>query len=470
MPYRDMREYLDVLERAGKLKRIAKEVDKDWEIAAVCRVAFQSIPEAERPALFFERVRGFDIPVVAGILGGSREIYALALETGVDGIARKWTQAQTHPVEPVLVESGPCQEVVQLGAEVDLLRIPVPVWTVEHDPAPFLTSPYVCTKDPDTGVRNVGTYRVQVKGKDRLGLMVNFHQHARQHMERNDELNQPTPVAIVLGTDPTIGLCSVAKVAYGLDEFAVAGGLRGAPVELVRCRTIDMEVPATAEIVIEGIIPPRSQEPEGPFGEYTGYMGPAGLAPEIQVTAITHRRNPIYQAFISQMPPSESSRIRGIGREMAIYKHLVEDLKLPVKDVRLKESGGSAAILAISIQNKRAGLVQQVMWAAWAVDPALGKWVIVVDDDIDIQDDFALDWAMAFRVQPEHDIHIYRDTASIRLDPSQAPWGTPGLTRERAVSSKVGVDATKKHAFPPVALPPAEHLARVRAAWKEYGF
>lgn len=470
MPYRDLREYLAALDQAGKLRHIAKEVDKDWEVAAVCRTVFQRIPAAQRPALFFENIKGYSIPIVAGVLGASRAIYALALETSSEGIADKWLKAQRNPIEPVLVANGPCKENVLLGEAVDLRKLPVPVWTVEHDPAPFLTSPFIITKDPETGIRNVGTYRVQLKGRNRLGVMINFHQHGRRHIEMNDARGAPTPVAIVLGTDPTIGLASVSKVPYGVDELAVAGGLRGEPVPVVKCETVDLEVPATAEIVIEGLIPSGYREEEGPFGEYTGYMGPAGKAPVIEVTCITHRDNPIYQAFISQMPPSESSCIRGIGREMAILKHLKEDLRLPVKDVHLTESGGSASILAISLRKEGEGQVMQAMWGAWAVDPALGKITIVVDDDIDIRDEFALAWAVAFRVQPEKDIQVVRNTAAIRLDPSQAPADEPGLTRARAVSSKLAIDATKKHAFPPVALPPRAHLEAVLARWEEYGF
>jgi len=314
------------------------------------------------------------------------------------------------------------------------------------------------------------TLFMQVKGKNRLGLMINFHQHGRRHIEMNDARNAPTPVAIVLGTDPTIGLTSVAKVPYGVDELAVAGGLRGEPVPVVRCETVDLEVPATAEIVIEGLIPPGYREMEGPFGEYTGYMGPAAPAPVIEVTCLTHRNDPIYQAFVSQMPPSESSCIRGIGREMAILKHLKEDLRLPVVDVHLTESGGSASILAISLRKDAEGQVMQAVWGAWAVDPALGKITVVVDDDIDIRDEFALAWAVAFRVQPEKDVQVVRNTAAIRLDPSQAPADEPGLTQARAVSSKLVIDATKKHAFPPLAVPPREHLQAVLARWEEYGF
>ena len=301
MAYTDLRAYLAALEEKGKLKRITKEVDKDWEIAAVCRQLFLKIPPRRRPGLMFEKIKGFKIPLVAGILGASREIYALGLETdSVDGINRKWDQALEKPIPPRLVKEGPCKENMLVGNQVDIFKLPVPIWTVGEDPGPFFTSPYVITKDPDTGVRNVGTYRMQVKGPNKTGFSMGRNQDIAIHVRKNNQRNQPTPVAVVVGTEPSIGFVSVAKMSELLDEFAVAGGLRGEPVDLVPCETVPLEVPATAEIVLEGEIPANYQEQEGPFGEYTGYMGPAGPDSVFHIKCMTFRNNPIYQAFISQ--------------------------------------------------------------------------------------------------------------------------------------------------------------------------
>lgn len=471
MPYQGLREYLNALESNGLLHRVSKEVDKDWEIAAAARILFQKVPSTRRPAIMFEQVKGHSIPVVAGVLGASRAVYALALETEVGNIANRWNEAQREPIDPVVVATGPCKENILTGNQVDMLRFPVPIWTVGEDPGPYLTSPYVVTKDPVTGVHNVGTYRVQVKAKDRVGCMINFHQHARRHVDMNNNLGQPTPVTIVLGTDPTIGLCSVARIMYGLSEYSVAGGLRGKPVELVKCETNDLLVPASAEIVIEGEIEANTLKHEGPFGEYTGYMGPDGDAHEINIKAITFRNNPIYQAFISQMPPSESSLIRSVGREAGLLKGLRDDLHLPVKDLRIKESGGAAAYMVISIkQDGSVGLTKQVACGAWAIDPTLGKFTVIVDDDIDIWDDFAVDWAMSFRVQPAKDCLIVPETAAVRLDPSTAPEDEPQLTKTRAIGSKILIDATKKHKYPSLAIPPKEHLDRIKANLELYGF
>ncbi len=471
MPYEDLRHFLRVIEEKGKLFRIAKEVDKDWELSAVAKLVFRKIPDERRPALLFENVKGFSLPVVTGVLGASREVYALALESELnfEEILRRWSKAQTNPISPVVVASGPCQEVVYRGDDVDLFKLPVPVWTVPHDPAPYFTSPYVIARDPETGARNVGTYRMQLKGKRKTGIYFgNNLQDLRRIIDKNEKQKRPTPVAVVLGTDPVIGLTSVSKVPFGLDELAVAGGLRGKPVEVVKCLSNDLEVPATAEIVLEGEIPPGIREEEGPFGEYPGYMSQGGPSFVFEVKSMTTRREPIFQAFVSQMPPSESSCIRGFGFGMPIYKKLKYDLGLPITDLHFKTAGGSTAYLVISMKKENDGQPKQALWGAWAILPRFAKFTVVVDDDIDVRDSFAVDWAMSFRVQPARDIFIEANTLSVPLDPSVVLEG-PVSDHRRALGSKVGIDATKKHDFPPIAFPPQEHVLEVEKRWREYG-
>jgi UbiD family decarboxylase len=469
MPYTDLREFLKKLESAGRLHRITKTVDKDWEIAAVAKVAFETIPEPRRPALMFERVSGFDMPLVLGALGASRAIYCMALECELKDLHQKWGEAERHPVAPVRVAKGPVQEKIFRDQQVNLLKLPIPTWTVGQDPAPYVTSGYVITNDPDSGIRNVGTYRIQLKGAQKLGLFINYLQGGREHVEKNIKRGKPTPVAIVIGAEPVIGLVSVTRLPQDLDEFSVAGALRGAPVEVVRCVTSDLEVPAAAEIAIEGTIAAELEE-EGPFGEYTGYMGPRSMSYKVDIQCITHREKPIFQAFSSQMPPSESSCIRSIGRESALQKHLVEDLGLPVRDVHLFEAGGAAAYLVISIKKSHPAQPRTAMFGAWSFAPQFGKLTVVVDDDIDIRDPNLVNWALSFRVQPEKDAFIMSGTAAVQLDPSQAREDVLQQDPTRRVSSKIGIDATRKHAYPAVAVPPQEHLERVRADWHSYGF
>ncbi len=469
MAYRDLREYLDKLDEAGLLCRVPAEVDKDWEISAVARQTFRRIPQERRPALMFENIKGHDIPLVVGILGGSRAIYALAMECPIDEAQDRWAKATAHPIEPAVVEEGVCQEQVYCDEEVEQVKLPVPVWTVGQDPGPYHTSPFVISKDPETGIQNVGTYRVQQKSARRLGIMINPPRNMNHHIRKNEALGKPTEVAIVFGTDPVIGLAAVTPFPYGVDELAVAGGVRGEPAEVVRGKTVDLLVPATAEIVIEGHIPPGGREQEGPFGEYAGYMGTGGNHPYIDVTCITTRRKPIYQAFMSQMPPSESSCIKQIGRESMIYRHLRDELGLPVKDVHLPESGGSTGLLLISLAKQNHSQPLKAMRGSWSLHDVFGKITVVVDDDIDVRDPFQVEWAMSFRMQPATDVRVYTDTDALTLDPSQADYSVPNESPLRRRSSKVGIDATRKHTYPPLAVPPKEHLDRVAGQWDKYG-
>jgi UbiD family decarboxylase len=468
MAYADLREYLAALDAKGLLKRIHCEVDKDWEIAAVTRVAFQKIPTAQRPALMFSNIKGFDMPLVIGVMGGSPAVYAASLETEIENIPQIWARARAAPIEPRVVGSGPIKENILSKTELDLQRFPSPVWTIPHDPNPYLTATCVATRDPESGRQNLGTYRCEVRGPRELAMWVNFNKDARKQVDMFARRGEPAPVAIVIGTDPAVCHCSVTNLPYGVDELAVAGGLRGAALDVVKCETNDLLVPATAEIVIEGFVQADDLVEEGPFGEYTGYMGPKAMAYKVDVQCLTHRHKPIYQAFLSQMPPSESSCIRMVGREATLLHHLKKTLGLPVVDVHLPESGAAAAFVVISIRKDRAGQARQAVLGTLALDPTLGKFTIVVDDDIDIRDPEMVNWALSFRVQPAQDTWIIPDMASVLLDPSQAPADAKQGDARRRLSSKMVIDATKKHAYPENSIPPREHLTRVGQEWSRY--
>jgi len=469
LPYRDLRDYLAVLESKGLLKWTSREVDKDWEISCVSRVVM-SRPEHDRFAVGFRRVKGYEVPVVVGIIAANRAIYATALETSqnIEDIIKKWSDALSKPIDPIMVDKAPCKEVVHYGEDVNLNKFPIPVWTPEKDPAPFLTAPCVVTKDPETGIRNVGIYRIQIKGKNKTGVLWDLpSQHAAIHFSKYEALGKPMPAAIVIGADPTVCMTAAAKVPFGVDEFAVSGGLRGKPLELVKCETVDLEVPASSEIVLEGEFLPHVREPEGPFGEYTGYMGPVNDMPVFNVKCITHRADPIYHAILSQMPPSESSLLRQISTEAEVYKHLVHDLKIPgIIDVHCPESGGSYAILWIRMKNTYLGHAKQVLSASWTHHPSFAKWIVVADQDVNIRDPFVREWVLSFRVQPDKDVLIIPNTSSILLDPSAAPPEVPLWKRH---GSKILIDATRKWQYPDIALPPQKYLNKVKERWLEYG-
>jgi len=465
--YEDFRAYLSALEERGLLSKVDRRVEKDWEIAAVCRVNFQSVPDAERTALMFTNIEGFDVPLVAGALGGSEAIYAAALEVPVHQTLEKWTRGIQAPVKPKLVELGPCQENVLLGDQIDLGLFPHSIWTVGEDAGPYITCPCVISRDPETGTGNIGTYRLQIKDRNRMGLMVEPSHGLAYHIQKNEAKGQDTEVAIVVGADPIIGLVSVTSFPHGQDEMELAGGIRGAAVSVVPARTVDLRVPASAEIVIEGRVPAGVREPEGPFGEYSGYMGEGGDHYVVEVTAITYRNEPVYQAFVSQTPPSESSCIRRLGRSMTLHNHLKNALGLPVTAVHMSEASGSAPFLLIAMKKVYDSQPLQAMQGAWSLVPGLGKFTIVVDDDIDIRDPAAVEWALGWTVQPARDVRIVDGTFPMGLDPSQPPegFGSP----PRRLSSKLGIDATRKGRYPARSLPPKEHLDAVRAAWAEYG-
>ena len=470
MAYSDLQDFLRHLESSGKLHWIEPRVDPAWEVTAITRQVFDRYGWNDRPALGFRRVGDSPLPLVIGVIGGSPEIYARALSTSVDKIPQVWEQGQRHPIDPVSVQSGLCKEVIARGAEADLGILPQVVWTPNQDPGPYITAPVIVTKDIETGRRNVGTYRLQLKGPRQLGLYVGAAQHAAKHIRQYEAAKKDMPVAVAVGVDPTIVLASISKFPYGTDELSVAGGLRGEPVPLVKCETVDLEVPANAEIVIEGILRSGHRELEGPFGEFSGYMSPGGQQPVIEVACITRRHAPIYLAFLSQMPPSESSCIRSLGRSAALHHHLRHVIGLPVRDVHFTESGGASSILVISMTKEYPEQVKEVAWGAWSLMNKEGKFTVVVDDDIDVRNPFQVEWAMSFRAQPARDTFLVDGVVSSGVDPSTAPPDIPQHDPRRRAGSKILIDATRKHTYPPAARVPKEHIAAVQKNWSSYGF
>ena len=281
-------------------------------------------------------------------------------------------------------------------------------------------------------------------------------------------------VAIVVGAPPSVAYVSVTNIPYGTAELDIAGGLQGTPVEVVKCRTVDLEVPAHAEIVIEGEISTERRVGTAAFGEYTGYMcTPEGKKDYyMRVTAITHRKRPIYSVYLSQFPPSESSKSVQIGLEGSYYKHLHHDCNIPgILDVIWPESGGGRQICIIRMKKRNHSEVWQALCAANAFSPGNGKMYIAVDEDIDARDPDAVNWAMTFRMQPHRDLHVIRGRTG-GLDYSSH---RPGADRDEQRypdglgSSAVMIDATLKWPYPPTSLPKKEYMERAQELWKEVG-
>ncbi|MBI4185939.1 MAG: UbiD family decarboxylase [Chloroflexi bacterium] len=474
--YKDLREHVKALEANNKLVIMKREINKDTELMPLVRWQFRGLPEEERKAFLFENVvdakgKRYDIPVLVASCAASKQVYAIGMMCQPDEIMEKWSQAQLHPVEPRIVKDGPVHEEIHVGDNLlehgGLDEFPVPISTPGFDNAPYLSSPCWVTKDPETGTRNIGVYRAMLKSQTRTGIEAEGYQHARLQWEKCRELGKPLEAAIVLGTSPAIAYVGVTKVPYGVDEYAVAGGIAGEPIELVKCKTVDIEVPATAEIVIEGELPTDSMEREAPFGEFPGYMGLERIQPYFNVTCITHRRNPIYHAFISQFPPSESSKIRGTGDEARLYKFLRYDCGLPVLEVALHESCGAAPYCVIKMKKSYPAQVWQVLNGAVVLIP-WRKVVIAVDEDIDPRDADSVNWALSYRVQPHRDVRIVQGMIAA-LDPSIAAPPEEDEYPPPTGGSAMLIDATMNWAYPPVSLPRREFMERARQIWEEEG-
>jgi UbiD family decarboxylase len=477
-PYEDLRGYLARLERDKLLVRVSEQVNKDTELVPLVRLQFRGLPEDERRAFLFESVtdsrgRSFDGQVAIGTFAASRRVYAAAI--GVETIADAgpvWQRALSSPIDPVRIDDGPCKEVVltdpdELEASGGVDAFPHPISTPGFDNAPFLTSPYWISRDPEDGTYNVGVYRGMIKGPRRVGLQMDTpSQHIAIQLRKARRMGVKLEAAIVIGAIPAMGLASVQKLPYGVSELAIAGGLMAKPLEVVRAETVDLDVPAHAELVIEGVIDPDRLELEGPFGEASGYMGPRTESPFLEVTAITHRRAPVVQAFISEFPPSESTLMRKIGFENVYRRFLRESCNISsVRELTFYEAATCNMMFVIRLDNPSPGQAWQALYAAAGYEPSMGKVIIAVDDDVDPSDLDAVVWALAFSTQPRQDMRII-DGRLPRLDPSMP---LVAGAEARATASAILIDATRSRPYPPTSLPSAEHMRGAAELWRRLG-
>jgi 4-hydroxy-3-polyprenylbenzoate decarboxylase len=477
--YSDLREHLEALKQEGLLRVIDRPVDKDAELHPLVRWQYVGgIEEHERRAFLFTQVvdargRKYRFPVVVGAYAGNRAIYGVGMRAPLDEIQQRWDRAIANPVPPRLVTDAPCQEVVIEGAALKgegngLDMLPIPVSTPGFDSAPTLTATNVVTKDPETGIQNHGTYRGGLKAPDRVVVRMatrvggaGGYRHYLKHQSRGD---RTMPCAIVLGAPPCVAFVAPMKLPIDLDEIGVAGGVAGGPVNVVKCRTVDLTVPAEAEIVIEGLIDTQYLEPEGPFGESHGHVALEEFNMPMQVTAITHRRDAIVASYLSQVTPSESSAIKRVSYEPMFLNHLRNTLGIrAVKRVTLHER--MTALRRIAIVTVERNAPRTEVWRALAGASSFkadcGKICIAVNDDIDPDSSDALLWAVAFRMNPATDLQVlnYRS-------PGHGPEREHEAEREDAT---LLIDATMKEELPPLALPKQEYMERARKLWEELG-
>src|SRR5215211_1449540 len=474
--YSDLHEHLRTLEAAGLLIRVERPINKDTEMHPLVRWQFRGgIPEAERKAFFFENVtdskgRTYDIPVVVGALAANREIYRLCIGSPLDEIDATWSHAMNNPISPRIVDRAPCQEIVIEGDELDeegkgLDGIPVPISTPGWDNAPYTTTSHYITRDPDTGVQNMGNYRGQLKARRRLGMnpSVELRQGIYTHWEKYRVRGEKMSCAVVLGAPPVVTLTSVQKVPESTDELSVAGGLAGEPINVVRAKTVDLLVPAESEIVIEGYIDTEYLEPEAPFGESHGHVNLQEYNAVMEVTAITRRRDAILTSIISQVTPSESSLIKLVAYESVFLQHLRDHLGIKgIVRVFLHEALTNIRKVVV-LQFKR-GVAETEIWralyAASSYQRSVGKFVIAVDDDIDPYNTDAILWAMSYRMKPHIDMQML-----LHKDPGHGPRSHVGGHQDSAVL----MNATLKEDFPPISLPKREFMEHAKTLWEELG-
>ena len=473
--YRDLREHIEALDSAGLLVRISDPINKDTEMYPLVRWQFRGgIPEKDRKAFLFTNVTGsdnrtYDIPVLIGALATNPEIYSIGMNVSIEEINQTWNNGISHPINPKIIINPPCQEIVITsdmlkGEGNGLDMIPVPVSTPGYDCAPYLTATNVVTCDPDTRIYNMGTYRAGIKSCRRLGMMIFSPGRNGGYLdwEKYKEKNKPMPVAVVLGAPPVIAYLGPQKIPHGVDEFAVAGGIAGCPINVTKCKTNDLIVPAEAEIIIEGYIETEYLEPEGPFGESHGYVALEDYNLALNVTCITHRKNPILTSIISQVTPSESSVIKRVAMEPLFLNHLRSTLGI---------NGITKVLLHEPLTNLRPVLFVQCdrtipnteIWRALyglaAFQPICGKYIIAINEDIDPDNGDAIFWALAYRSNPALDVQILP-----HRDKGHGPKSDNRMGREDATML---IDATLKGDMPPIALPKKEYMENAKALWEK---
>ncbi len=455
MKYRDLRDFLHKLEAEGELKRVHLEVDPYLEITEICDRTLR----AAGPALLFENPRGSDIPLLGNLFGTPRRV---ALGMGVEsvdalrevgkllaflkepdpprGMKDAWEKLpifkQVLTMAPKVVSRAPCQEHVTEGSGVDLGRLPIQTCWPE-DAGPLITWALVVTKGPHKARQNMGIYRQQVIGANRL--IMRWLSHRGGALDFRDwqavHPQQPFPVAVALGADPATILAAVTPIPDTLSEYAFAGLLRGAKTELVKCRGSELQVPASAEIVLEGHIHPGEQAPEGPFGDHTGYYNEVETFPVFTVDRITHRDNPVYHSTYTGRPPDEPA-VLGVALN-EVFVPILRKQFPEIVDFYLPPEGCSYRMALVSMNKQYPGHAKRVMLGIWSFlrQFMYTKFVVVTDDDVDVRSWPDVIWAMTTRMDPARDTVILENTPIDYLDFASPVSG---------LGSKIGFDATNK--------------------------
>ncbi len=449
----DLRSHVDLIDKEGELTHIKDEVDWNLEMGAIIDNAART---QRRPAVLFENIKGYrDFRFLSGTLNNFAK-YALALglakQTSVFEIVREYRHRLSNLIKPKEVTDGVCQEVYMKDEEVDLFKFPTPLWHPGDGGRYFGTFHGTVTRDPETGWNNVGLYRHVIHDKRTLGIYWSSGaKHAWEMYRKYQKMAKPMPVAIVIGQDPVNVMAAFAPAESGVSEWDVAGGLRKSPVRLVQCKTNDLLVPDSAEIVIEGEIPPDQRLMEGPFGEFTGYYGGVEeMRPIVKVRAITHRRDPIHTGSIEAKPVIENHIMTTIQTSAFLERLLIDELRLGVREAYSHPASGMHTAI-ISMKQQYPGHAKRVAHAIWSSQVGTTcSHIIIVGEDIDPTNLEEVFWAVCTRCLPDRDITILKDERVSGLWPCLEPEN-----REKRVGSKILIEAT----FPPTW--PSEWIPKV---------
>ncbi len=482
MPFESLGEYVEALDRAGELKRINTKVNPNLEIAEIMRRLMYT---GEQPAVFFENVDGYDIPVLGNAFGTMKRLQiALNIEDFTEignrivdltrlklpsGMLNKLKMlpklSEIYDYGPRQVESGPVKEIVQTE-DANLNSLPV-LKSFPKDAGKFITFGLTVTKHPNTDVRNLGVYRIQIINDKKALIHWQTHKRSALHYEITREQSKPIEVAVIIGADPGTVLTAVAPVPEGMDKFLFSGIMRKKGVKLVKCNTVDLEVPANAEIVLEGYVDPNDMRMEGPFGDHTGYYTPSEPFPTFTLTGLTRRKAPIYLTTVVGKPVLEDAYIGKVIERS--FLPLIQILQPEVVDFAMPAAGWFQGIAIISIKKRYPGQAKKVMMGLWGMGQlSLTKIFVVVDADINVHSLDEVLWAVTTRSDPKRDTIVIDNAPTDTLDPS-SPLVNLG--------SKLGIDATTKwkeegysREIQQLAVVDDETKAIVDGNWKKYGF
>ncbi len=480
MAYKDLQEFLRLLEKKGELKRVKTPLSPYLEIAEVT----DRVSKAVGPALFFENPKDSRFPVVTNAFGSFPRMHLALNCDNLDAMAGRIDEflemekpegliqklkllpklARMAGIFPKEVSHGPCQDVVLTGEDVDLSILPV-LTTWPGDAGPFITLPVVVTKDPVTGKRNVGMYRMQVFDKNTTGMHWHRHKGGAYHYHLAEKRGERLPVAVAIGPDPVVTYAATAPLPDDIDEFLFAGFLRQAPVELVPCKTVDLAVPATSQFVLEGYVEPGERRREGPFGDHTGYYSLADDYPVFHVTALTHRKDAVYPATLVGPPPMEDCYM-GKATER-LFLPLIKKQLPEIVDMSLPLEGVFHNFCFVSIDKRYPGQTRKIMYAIWGLGQMMfTKCIVVVDAGVNVQNTAEVLWRVGNNVDPRRDVVIVDGPLDALDHASPTPF----------YGGKMGIDATKKgpedghfREWPDSLVMDAATKARIDGLWSQLG-